>query len=390
MALTKIDGFTVDHPGKDTRTVRFSWGDLTQMAPADAVDVLVVPCLPDDYTPTPGSVVGALSEMGVSVEALAKNKAADYRPQWPCWVSQPVTAIGARFKRILVFEPEKPASVDPSSVSAIFRALACFSPTAPVSVATPLVCTGARKASPADVLWALTWAAAHHGSSKTTKLSAVNVVALTKDLGDRLTPTFTGIKHDYTNVFDLELPGNYAVYVKSVKKKIDSKKLPDTVTYRQAVAVCIYTTDYYHPINSVLHHKHPADADYRQMFPLIEAIDSGLWNMDVRAGESWRGDRLDDDKLKKHQVGAKITATGFTSTSTRREVGVKFIQNTLFDINGRTGFDVKDYSAFPESEVLFHRDLTYSVRTRSENTEFDYWDFTVDEIVTHCEEPHHA
>src|SRR4051794_25388569 len=106
MALTAIDSFNVDHPGSDTRTLQFVWGDLTQMSSADAVDVLVVSCLPGDYTPSQGSLIGALNNAGISVANLANNKAASYEPAMPCWISQPVQSSnpGIQFSRILVYE----------------------------------------------------------------------------------------------------------------------------------------------------------------------------------------------------------------------------------------------------------------------------------------------
>ncbi|MFE7190327.1 ADP-ribosyltransferase [Kitasatospora sp. NPDC057541] len=391
MALTKIDSFKVDHPDKDERTVQFLWGDLTKLAPADAVDVLVVSCLPDDYTPTEGSLVGALAKAGVSVEALAKDKEKDYRPLLPCWISKPVTAAGIQFKRILVFEPKDWDADAGVPVRAIFQALACFYPTEPVRVATSLVCTGARKADPKEVPSALTWAAAHYASSNTTKVSTVKVVALTKELGDQLTPAFTEIKNNYDNVFDLKLPADYDVYVKQAKAKIGSIKLPASVTYRQAVAVSIYTTNYYKAINSVLYKKKPTDPEYRQLLPLFEAIDSGLWNLKLHTGTTYRGDNMKADRLAKHQVGAKILNTSYTSTSTDRKVAQGFATNALLDIDGRTGAEVWDYSEFPnEEEVLFPRDLTYQVDARKENPK-DFWNFAVHEILTNwCGGSNHA
>ncbi|MFE2728582.1 ADP-ribosyltransferase [Kitasatospora sp. NPDC059327] len=378
MALTPIDGFTVDHPDSDKRTIQFLWGDLTQLASTDEVDVLVVSCRPNDYTPTAGTLVGALAQAGVSVEALARNKAADYRPHLPCWISQPVTAPGPgiRFKHILVFEPADPLADALASAWTIFQALACFSPSAPVSVATPLVCAGARGADPADALSALTWAAAHYGSSNTTQVSTVKVVALTQDLGSRLDPTFTAIKNDYDNVFGLPLEG-YSQVVEEAQAQINGAHLPPSVTYRQAVAVCIYTTSYYKAINAVLR-TGPTGPDWRRMFPLVEAIDSGLWNMNAHTGNSLRGENMSDDRIKQHVVGHQITNAAYTSASTDQPFG----GNAQTTIDGKTGVEIWNYSLFrEEDEVLFHRNFTYQVDTRSQDSS-NTWHFGVHEIVT--------
>ncbi|MFE4971363.1 ADP-ribosyltransferase [Kitasatospora sp. NPDC056651] len=391
MPLTPIDSFTVDHPGTDKRTVQFLWGDLTQLASTDEVDVLVVSCLPDDYTPTPGTLVGALAQAGVSVEALAQHKAADYRPLLPCWISQPVAAPGPgiRFKRILVFEPADPLADALAAAWSVFQALACFSPSTPVSVATPLVCAGTRGADPADALSALTWAAAHYGSSNTTQLSTVKVVALTQDAGSRLGPTFIAIKDDYDKVFELDLPDPYRDCVECARKHIDGTQLPASLTYRQALAVCVYTTNYYTQINGVLR-QGPTGPDWRRMFPLVEAIDSGLWNMKVHAGKSLRGEHMSDARLKQQTVGHQITNTAYTSASTDKPFTGQGV-NTQTTIDGKTGVEVWDYSVFrDEDEVLFHREFTYQVDT-VKLVSADAWQFGVHEVVADpCGGPHDA
>ncbi|MBB5939012.1 ADP-ribosyltransferase domain-containing protein [Streptomyces zagrosensis] len=381
--MAKIDSFQVDRRGTDKPTVRFLWGDLTKMAAADAVDILVVSCLPDDYAASPGTLVDALDKAGISLKQLAEDKAKDYRPQLPCWISKPVKGgPGTQFKRILVFEPKEPVAEAVASVPAIFQALACFYSNEVVRVATPLVCTGYRKAEPKVALSELAWAAARYASSNTTKVTAVNIVTLTEKLGKQLVPTFRDIKGRYGHVFLLDLPGEYDTFVDQAKEKIDHKELPTGLTYRQALAVCIYTTDYYKAINSVLYKKKPTDPEYREMLPLIEAIDSGLWNMKRYPGKTYRGDKMSSERLGKHQVGAKIANRAYTSTSRLRSVAEKFAKNAFLDIDGRTGVEVWDYSVFPaEEEVLFQRDFTYQVATREEDPKA-FWNFTVHEILT--------
>jgi hypothetical protein len=52
-------------------------GDLTAMAGADAVDLLVASAFPSSYVPTPDSLIGALFRRGVSVEDAAAHKLAE-------------------------------------------------------------------------------------------------------------------------------------------------------------------------------------------------------------------------------------------------------------------------------------------------------------------------
>ncbi|MER7702557.1 hypothetical protein ABTX81_06640 [Kitasatospora sp. NPDC097605] len=396
MALTEIDSFTLDHPGKDERTVRFLWGDLTQLAPEDAVDVLVVSCLPGDYTPPKdtGSLVEALSAAGVSVEDLAKDKAADYRPWLPCWISRPVTGGGAgiRFKRVLVFEPLDPRTCALDSTGAVFRALACFYGADPVSVAVPLVLSGHRRVDAKYALEAVAWAGAHYGSSNTATLTTVNVVARTEELGKELTPGFAGIKNDYADVFDLELPGKYSDYVDAAKAKVPHVSRPDSVTLRQAMAVFIYTTNYYYAINTTLRRYGFTDPEYRVMLPLVEAIDSGLSNMTVFDGSNCtRGENMCKGRLDDHLAGGPVTNTAFTSAAAGGDPWPGNVQTTFLG-KGGTGAEVWPYSQHADEwEVLYHRDLTYRVDGYTHDEDLNQWNCDAHEVVTDwCGGPKHA
>lgn len=61
-------------------------GDILQ-ADENPVDYLVLSSFPDDYTPTPNSLIGRLSTVGVNVADLARHKDRDWRSRWQCWVS---------------------------------------------------------------------------------------------------------------------------------------------------------------------------------------------------------------------------------------------------------------------------------------------------------------
>jgi hypothetical protein len=382
MALAPISSFTVDHPGTDTRTVQFMWGGLTQMAPADAVDVLVVSCLPGDYTPCKGSLIGALDSAGVSIAGLAQNKAASYEPLMPCWISQPVSSSnpGIHFSRILVYEPATPSANAASLAWMIYQALACFYGPHPVRVAMPLVSTGSGGADPIQILQALSWGAAHRCASYRTQISTAKVVAFTQALGAKLSPVFATISSDYKNVFTLQLPDNYLSYVSAAQSTIKGVTIPPTLTERQAVAVCIYTTMYYLTINSVLRTLPPTDPKYLAMFPLIEAIDSGLQNMTFYKGTSYRGEKMSQDRIDQYQVGAKLMNLAYTSSSLNQQVAKSFGGNALLTIAGQTAAEVWNYSYYKgEQEVSFSRDWRFQVDTRSQS---GLWYFGVHELVT--------
>lgn len=125
------------------RRIELLQGDLTTPDPEHPFDLLVVSAFPNDYIPTPGSLIGALYRRGISVEALARSKDIDLRAFFSCWMSSDVSASNLGFKRILCFEPAWRGS-PPDVVGDIFRALA------PIlgdhseikAVAMPIVATG--------------------------------------------------------------------------------------------------------------------------------------------------------------------------------------------------------------------------------------------------------
>jgi hypothetical protein len=55
-----LDTITVRHQGNERLVILFA-GDLARLSEREAVDVLIVSAFPNDYTPTQGSLIGALS-----------------------------------------------------------------------------------------------------------------------------------------------------------------------------------------------------------------------------------------------------------------------------------------------------------------------------------------
>ena len=128
--------------GKDgvERCITLALGDLARIDPAEGVDLLVVSALPNDYTPTPNSLIGQLAREGVHVAELATMKARDLRETTGAWLSVPLDGVG--FRRLVCFEPEM-LGAPPKVVGQVFRALFPFlDEGADQVVAMPLIAAG--------------------------------------------------------------------------------------------------------------------------------------------------------------------------------------------------------------------------------------------------------
>lgn len=133
-----------DHTRADGTRIQLCHGDLARMDPRDGIDVLVISSFRDSYLPTEGSVIGALADVGISVEHLSRRKAVDLRESTSCWLSTSLDAIEHGFRRLVCYEPDTPGSAA-SSVGDVFRALtALIEPESGSSgtVAMPLLATG--------------------------------------------------------------------------------------------------------------------------------------------------------------------------------------------------------------------------------------------------------
>jgi hypothetical protein len=153
-----LDSLTVQSSLGEHR-IELYLGDLTDMPPEQAVDVMVVSAWPNNYRPLKGTLIGALQRRGLSVRQLADDKLTDMREFTSCWLSKAIETpeyAGIRFKHMLCFEPKERGKA-PEVVGDIYRALLpfVFGPPNLRSVAVPLVATGKQGTPTADLLDAL-------------------------------------------------------------------------------------------------------------------------------------------------------------------------------------------------------------------------------------------
>lgn len=165
--------------GNPDKRVELYQGDLTALEPDEAVDLLVVSAFPNDYIPTPTSLIGALFQKGLSVASLANTKAEDLRENFSCWLSQEIKpqTKELRFRRILCFELLMRGN-PPEVVGDIFRALAPIlgAHTDIKSIAMPVVAAGDQGHEATQILEPLLEAAVHwmeHG----IPLKCIKIVA---------------------------------------------------------------------------------------------------------------------------------------------------------------------------------------------------------------------
>jgi hypothetical protein len=183
-------------------SIRLCFGDLTNASVKDNVDVLIIWSVKDDYSLISGSLIKALDQKGVSIEALAMDKEVDLRQAFSCWLSREIKNLnsGISFKRILCYEPDDSAKAA-ELVGDIFRSLAPFlGGSFPIrTVSTPLLASGRLMKNKKVMLRQLVEVAVHWMSSG-LPLDCLNIVCLPDSRLDELTQLFTELKSRYASV----------------------------------------------------------------------------------------------------------------------------------------------------------------------------------------------
>ena len=138
-------------------------GDLSAIPAEHATDILVMSAFPNEYIALKGSLIDALDDRGLSVEAMAKDKEVDLRNQLDCWLSKPLSPTDQQkfnFKRILCFEPGDKIKEPGEVVGDIFRCINTFAFDADKNtLVMPIIATGYQRIAMEKILPALLQAA---------------------------------------------------------------------------------------------------------------------------------------------------------------------------------------------------------------------------------------
>lgn len=138
-------------------------GDLSAIPKEHKVDIVILSAFPNDYTPTPGTLIGSFAEKGLSVEQLSKDKEMDLRKNLWCWFSKalnPAQQAQFNLQHILCFEPQKRMDEAAEYVADIFRCLNNFAFDDDHNhVAMPTVAAGNQQASAIKITAAIIEAA---------------------------------------------------------------------------------------------------------------------------------------------------------------------------------------------------------------------------------------
>lgn len=215
--------FDQDRPSNRRRRIELFHGDMLQLTPRDEMDAIVVSAFPNDYTPTSGSLMGALARHGISVAELARSKDADLRADFSCWLSRSVSLNG-RAVRILCIESGWRGQ-PPEIADDLFRALA----TTPIlgvddaSVAIPLIGAGDQGWPPGTMMTSVL-SAAVGWFRRGLALKALRIVVRSPDAAEAARVAFEQVKSD-DNASRAPSASGYDVFISySHKDRTTAKK----------------------------------------------------------------------------------------------------------------------------------------------------------------------
>jgi hypothetical protein len=390
-----VRSFHVDNPS-GPRSVELYQGDIFQLANDGQTDLFVISALPGSYASS--GVIGALAQLGVSVQQLSYSPEADYRPATPCWISRPIQGSPLHGRRILVYEPNSnpnPLLDDRIwRISSIYNAARQFYHGKPLRMALPLVCTGTGQADYRLITRMLVCEAINYAGGRSVPFQSVKIVNYSPAWANDVRAIFDEIKTTYEglgvhNNLPL-LPSGFQQYSETAFGVINAKNLSHP-TRKQAWALSLYTTNYYGVIDAPLRTQpdtkprpNPADPGFQRLQPYYALLDAALANLLPHQGSLvYRGvGSLPPSVTQSYQnVQGTHTEYEYTSTSHNKQIAKQFGDTHFFHINPILGKPVAAYSAYPEGEVLFGRAMMTRTKQIQPNPTYTKFEYFVDELM---------
>jgi hypothetical protein len=209
-----LDQLSIRH-GNYCSEIELLEGDLTALPLQQAVDVLVVSAFQGDYSPTPSSLIGALDRIGLSVDALARDKQIDLRAQFSCWLSKPLPRAFP-YRHVLCIESGwigSPVEI----VDDLFRTLAPYllSILPNSSVAMPLIGTGDQQADQTRMLNSILGKAVNW-IQRGLKLKTLKIVVREANAVRMSREIFAAFKAKFEGSDNLTMPAQEQIYAYDV------------------------------------------------------------------------------------------------------------------------------------------------------------------------------
>jgi hypothetical protein len=180
--------------GATVRRISLYHGEIAEMTSADHADILVVSAFPDDYAPTPTSLIGALEKAGISVEQLSKKKLHDLRPTTGFWISHPMEPGGnVGIGQIACFEPQVRGS-PPSVVGDLFRGLFPFLDDRKNQVVAMPVLASGDAGWPAETMLVSILEAASHWLARGLGIHELKIIVRDLEQAEALSATMSKFK----------------------------------------------------------------------------------------------------------------------------------------------------------------------------------------------------
>jgi hypothetical protein len=214
--MKQLDSLKVYH-SSGLRCIELYHGDITQLAAAP-VDCLVISAFPNDYTPSPNSLIGSLHKCGVSIAAIAEQKAEDLREDFSCWWSNELSIPASPARRILCFEPRGEGGAV-ELLAGVFQSLTTMVLNNPSvqTIAMPLLGSGDQRGEVGELLPALLEAAVRwmEAGLPITRLLLVEASELK---AQEIKGAFSVLKRQYSAEVEGDRLSKYDVFVSYCQK----------------------------------------------------------------------------------------------------------------------------------------------------------------------------